>query len=420
MAGSEHKPVSPMGGVKAFSCPNCGGQVTLRAPGQTLSAACEHCTAVIDLSDENLRILQKANDKMTRKPVIPIGRRGTLEGIEWEVVGFMVRKVVGFPYFWEEYLLFNPWYGFRWLVNNYGHWGFVTPLMDLPDYQPNSKQAIYDDLKYKMFARGGAEVSFVLGEFYWKVKRGDKVQTADLVNPPYMLSYEKDDHGSTWSQGVYLEPKAIQEAFKVKKMPFRRRVGANQPNKAKENWKAVRPVFLIVLALTIGLQIFFYSSAKNEEALSASTILTKSNPGWVSQPFTLNGEKANVKVMFGAPSMGNSWIYLDGYLHNKTENKNYGFTNEWEYYYGTDSDGKWTEGSRRASQVLNNIPGGEYELVLESQLGSETQTVDIKVNRDVPFLSNFWMILVAISVMPLYLFVTSRIFEKTRWEEADT
>lgn len=409
-----------MGGVKAFSCPNCGGQVTLRAPGQTLSAACEHCTTVIDLSDENLRILQKANDKMTRKPVIPIGRRGVMEGIEWEVVGFMVRKVVGFPYFWEEYLLFNPWYGFRWLVNNYGHWGFVTPLMDLPDYQPNSKQAKYDDLKYKMFARGGAEVAFVLGEFYWKVKRGDQAMTADLVNPPYMLSYEKDDHGSTWSQGVYLEPKVVQEAFKVPKMPFRKRVGANQPNKAKENWKAVRPVFFIVLALAIALQVVFYNSAKNEEALTTSTILSKSNPGWVSKPFTLSGEKANVKVIFAAPAMGNSWIYLDGYLHNKTENKNYGFTKEWEYYYGTDSDGSWSEGSRRASQVLNNIPGGEYELVLESQLGSEAQTLDIKVKRDVPFLSNFWIILLAISAMPLYLFITSRVFEKTRWEESDT
>jgi predicted RNA-binding Zn-ribbon protein involved in translation (DUF1610 family) len=420
MAGNEHKPVSPMGGVKAFSCPNCGGQVTLRAPGQTLAAACEHCSAVIDLSDENLRILQKASDKMDYKPVIPIGRRGKLEGVEWEIVGFMVRKVVGFPYFWEEYLLFNPWYGFKWLVNNYGHWGFVTPLMDLPDYQPSSKKAQYDDIKYKMFARGGAEVTFVLGEFYWKVKRGDKVQTADLVNPPYMLSYEKDNHGSTWSKGVYIEPKVVQEAFKLDKMPFRRRVGANQPNKASQNWKAVRPVFFLALAILIGLQVFFTNKASNEQVMAEATVLTREQPGWVSKPFTLKGNNGNVEVRFQAPSLGNSWVYLDGYLHNKAENKNYGFTKEWEYYSGRDSDGSWTEGSRSASQILNNIPGGEYEMVLESQLGATLQKVNVSVKRDVPFLANFWLILIAISVMPLYLFITSRVFEKSRWEDADT
>jgi hypothetical protein len=408
-----------MGGVKAFSCPSCGGQVTLLAPGQTLSAACQHCTAVIDLSDENLRILQKAAGMINRKPVIPIGKRGKLFGYEWEVVGFMVRKVVGFDYMWEEYLLFNPWHGFRWLVNNYGHWGFVTPLMELPDYQPNTREAHYQKRDYRLFARGGAEVSLVLGEFYWKVKRGDTVMTADLVNPPYMLSYEKDEAGSTWSQGVYLEPRIVQEAFKLEKMPFRRRIGANQPNKAKENWKAIRPVFFIALALLIVFQVFFSSTASNQRAFSASAVLTKTQPEWVSEPFTLKEGNANVEVVFRAPALGNSWIYLDGYLHNKTLNKNFGFSKEWEYYYGSDSDGSWTEGSKGASQILNRIPGGEYELVLESQLGSDSQNIDIVLNRDVPFFSNFFLVLIAICVMPIFILVKSYMFEKTRWEDAD-
>ncbi|HHG83411.1 MAG TPA: DUF4178 domain-containing protein, partial [Bacteroidetes bacterium] len=264
MAGHEHKPTSPMGGVKAFSCPNCGGQVTLRAPGQTLAAACSHCSSVIDLSNENLRILQKAQDKITREPVIPIGTRGKMEGIEWEVIGFIERKVAGYEYFWEEYLLFNPWYGFRWLLNNHGHWGYASPMMDSPQYADGGNTAKYAGRKYKKFSRGGAQVNFVLGEFYWKVKRGDTVSTIDLVAPPYMLSYEKDQHGHNWTHTAYIEPEIVQKAFQIEKMPFRRRIGANQPNKAKESWKQVRLIYFAVLAIVIAMQVFFSARAEDK------------------------------------------------------------------------------------------------------------------------------------------------------------
>ena len=32
----------------------------------------------------------------------------------------------GVRYFWQEYLLYNPMTGFRWLVESDGHWSYVT------------------------------------------------------------------------------------------------------------------------------------------------------------------------------------------------------------------------------------------------------------------------------------------------------
>ncbi|MEM6271193.1 MAG: DUF4178 domain-containing protein [Bacteroidota bacterium] len=420
MAGPAHKPVSPLGGVKAFSCPSCAGQVELRAPGQTLAASCRHCGSVIDLADENLKILQQARKKMDKKLVIPIGKRGELFGTEWEVIGFMVRKVVDYQYYWEEYLLFNPWQGFRWLINNYGHWTFGTPLMEYPDYKAANRTARFEGNKYNMFSRGGAQVRYVLGEFYWKVKNGDTVQTADLVSPPHMLSYEIDDHGSSWSHGLYLEPKVVQKAFDVEQMPPRRRIGANQPNRAKENWKVVRRVWIWLLLALVGMQIYFVTSAANQVVLKESIEFDEINKkSYVSSPFNLEGDLTNVEVDFRAPSLGNSWVYLDGYLHDRINNKNYGFTKEWEYYYGREGGETWSEGSRKAYRILNNVPAGEYELVLEAQTGKPKETVDIVVRRDVSIFSNFWAILIAISIMPLWYWFKSYSFEKIRWEEAD-
>lgn len=407
-----------MGGVKAFSCPNCGGQVGLRAPGQTLTAACKHCGSMIDLSNENLRLIQKVNDKMTRKPIIPIGARGTFEGQEWEVIGFLERKVRGYEYYWEEYLLFNPWYGFRWLINNYGHWGYASPLMDMPDYNGGT-HARYKGRRYKRFSRGGAVVKFALGEFYWKVMRGDQVNTIDLVAPPYMLSYEKDKHGQNWTHAAYIEPELVQEAFKLKKMPAKRRIGANQPNTAKQNFKRVLPIFLIALAAVIGLQVFFTGNAKNQNVAEGNHIFMFEKMSHVSTPFKMENGTRNTEIRFHSPNLRQNWIYLEGYLHNKTTNKNFGFSTEWEYYSGMDSDGSWTEGSQRQSVFLNQIPAGEYELVLDAKLGGSLEKVAYYINRDVPFFANFFLILIAISIFPLFLWFRAYTFEKARWEEAD-
>ena len=42
----------------------------------------------------------------------------------------MVRSVEfeGVRYYWQEYLLYNPAVGFRWLVESDGHWSYVSAV----------------------------------------------------------------------------------------------------------------------------------------------------------------------------------------------------------------------------------------------------------------------------------------------------
>lgn len=120
--------------TQAFNCPACGGQLQLRAPGRSLSIACQHCGAVLDAKDERHKLLSKHAQALTAKPSIPLGRRGTIRGEELEVVGYMRRRVnyYGVFYEWAEYLLHNPYKGFRWLVESNGHWTFLKPLESGP------------------------------------------------------------------------------------------------------------------------------------------------------------------------------------------------------------------------------------------------------------------------------------------------
>ncbi len=115
----------------SFSCPNCAAPVNVRVAGLTMSAVCGSCGTIIDTSDERRQILERVAEKLQGiEPLIPIGKRGTFRGKEYEVIGFVVRRD-NFAS-WSEYLLFNPWRGFDWLVTYNGHWSFVERLLETP------------------------------------------------------------------------------------------------------------------------------------------------------------------------------------------------------------------------------------------------------------------------------------------------
>lgn len=411
-------PVTPMGGVKAFDCRNCGGQIELRAPGQSLTAACSHCGSVTDLMDENLRIIQKAKKKITHDPVIPLGTRGKLRGHTWEVIGMMVRQARGYQYFWEEYLLYNPWQGFRWLSNNYGHWSWITPVTDLPDWKQNDRYARLDGTSYQKFTHGYADVHFVLGEFYWQVRRGDAAGTVDFIKPPYMLSYEAEDGSVNWSLCEYIEPEAVKEAFGLdRQMPPKLRVAANQPNRARNSFRALLPVAGMLLAALIALQLLFSSTAKNALVWD-ETFLVKSDTLLVSPPIALEGSTGNVEVQLKT-GLSNNWMEMSAYLHNPETGRDYAFKLNADYYHGVDGGESWSEGSSNDRVVLNGIPGGNYEMVMAIYSSVNYPSFSVEVRRDVPFYSNFLFVFVLLLLYPVYLFIQGLQFEKMRWQEAE-
>ncbi len=79
--------------VRAVNCPSCGAAIVLRGLAWTRTVACASCGAVLDASDPNLAILQRARERMTVEPLIPLGTRGQWRGAPYEVIGFQQRTI---------------------------------------------------------------------------------------------------------------------------------------------------------------------------------------------------------------------------------------------------------------------------------------------------------------------------------------
>ncbi|HEY2249883.1 MAG TPA: DUF4178 domain-containing protein [Planctomycetaceae bacterium] len=236
------------------NCPNCGGPLTLHVPDQSQRVSCPNCVSLLDCHEGKLQYLTTLNLGKV-KPVIPLGSEGTLRGTAYTVIGFMRRSVTeeGTDYFWSEYLLYNPRQGFRWLVHADGHWNFVEPVSP-GDVQCSPRVARVAGRKFKIFQSGEASVRYVLGEFYWKVAVGERVNATDFIAPPEMLSIETSLAGPPlegeavedaahaasgmlnphadevqYSLATYVPCQVIERAFGLKGLKYGWKVAPNQP-----------------------------------------------------------------------------------------------------------------------------------------------------------------------------------------------
>jgi hypothetical protein len=344
----------------------------------------------------------------------------------------MVREDVASGFSWDEYLLFNPYYGYRWLTHTKGHFNFVTPIKKKPQtsqsYKFNSPEcAILDDLNYRLYYRGQASVLFVLGEFYWRVKANSAVAMEDYICPPKMLSSEADEKEINWSVSEYVEPAVIREAFKsddpsLKRLPLG--IAPNQPNKAASAWKTMKWLWMMFLVICTGIEIVHVAGSASKELLDFNyTYVPNTKSADITTPvFTAFKEKANLSLSFKT-QVDNSWYYVSGELVNNKTGETYPFERSIEYYHGYDSDGSWSEGSLESQLLFSGIPGGQYYLNLDMESGSfkdsNPRTLLLTVRRDVPTYVNYFLSLFFLSVLPCMYWWSSRSFEVARWSDSD-
>jgi hypothetical protein len=380
--------------------------------------ACPSCRSLLDTSRADIRLIKKHQLEMA-KLRIPLGTRGNLRGQLFEVVGAMQRSVSG--YRWEEYLLFNPYLGFRWLVFDAGHWNFGTMLKENPP-PPLTGTVQYRDKRFARFQSGKPTVEWVVGEFYWRVTVGERVESSDYIAPPYMLSLEKADNEYTWTQLEYLEPSEVEAAFRVHS-PTRHTVAPNQPNPAAAAIKKAVPIALATLALAIGIQVFTAIRAHSSSVTVGTYSFERDKGEHVYGPFTFDAPFSLNEIEASA-GLSNSWVELDCTLVNTATGETHEFTNAFSYYYGRDSDGDWTEGGRKDTSLLTSIPAGTYNLVVEGASGDDhdqriPQNVFLSLTHDVVPWRNFWLAVLAIVAYPLYLVFSKYTFERQRWSESD-
>ena len=412
--------------MQGFNCGNCGAAVELRALAHTREVACTSCGAVIDARDRNVIILQAAAARQSITPLIPLGTRGTWHGEPYDVIGFQQRSigVERERYAWDEYVLFNPYHGFRYLTYYNGHWNDVTVVRERPSLQASGTRAEWrlgSDV-FQAFQHATARTDFVLGEFPWQVRVSETVATDDFIAPPLMLSSEGTENERTWSLGRYTPPETIWKAFALPASPPEPLgVFANQPNpRAGQIWKMVL-IFAALAPVLVVMGLGRFLTADREAVFGNGYTF---HPGatdssFVTAPFTLRDE-GTVEIGLAA-TVRNSWLGFDLALVNIDTGDAFNVTDEISFYQGVDSGESWTEGSTTSSTLLRSVPAGQYYLRVEPEgpVNGPAVPFALRVRRDVPSLLPYLLALLLLGIPPVVTLLRYSSFEGRRNQEGD-
>jgi ribosomal protein L37AE/L43A len=413
--------------ARVFRCPSCGSPMAARSK-EILAVGCASCGAVVDAADESYRILSKSLGMRDEKysPRLPLGSKGRLEGKPVEVIGFLVKRCVvdGLAYNWSEYLLAAELGTYRWLTEYNGHWNVVDVLSKPPAGGIIEVDSVrHGGQVFKHFSTTqAAEVIQVAGEFTWRVRRGETNRVVDYVAPPLMLSSESTGNDLTWSQGSYVEPQVIAEAFGLKAdLPKPTAVFANQPNAWSETNRRIWSLFwkLALAAILVQAFFIFVSSGKlllrqdfTFEPLRGEEVQTRE--------FEITGQPRKIAVR-NQTSLDNNWIGLDMMLVNKVTGAAWPAARELSFYSGYD-DGHWTEGSREDEVVFLNIPAGTYYLTLDPDVAPDKPVAvrdQLEVHTAGAGWSNFVLVMIFLIIFPIFTSTRHAAFEARRWAESD-
>ncbi|MBI3775214.1 MAG: DUF4178 domain-containing protein [Gammaproteobacteria bacterium] len=410
------------GKPKLFDCPACGGSIKLNAVGHSIRAICIHCGSLIDTSNEHLRLIQRMHEKL-RPSVLQLGTYGTLQGKRWQVIGWIEKQDSASRVSWDEYLLFNPFYGFRFLVEAQGHWTLLEVVKSKVSAPAGQVHVQFSERTYDLYQEGRTEVTYVAGEFYWEVARGDASMVRDYIAPPFLLSVERSDGEINVAHGEYLEPSLVAATFGLgDRMPDADDVAPNQPSPYKASWRVIRNTAALFIFCAVMIQFGAISLADNETVLSKdiSFSASEADKSVVIPGLKFSDQLADV-VVETTGLLDNQWMEIDFELVNDKTEQRYKFRNAMEYYSGRDGLDYWSEGSNHSDAVLSTVSGGDYTLVADTDTGPPKATVawSLRIRRDVALWANFWTVLLLGGLIPLYVLIRHHGFEKKRWSQSD-
>jgi ribosomal protein S27AE len=208
---------------QAPACPNCGAPLAITL-STSQSVVCGQCKSVVDLSRGIGPDMAHYAQENRYEPEIPIGATGMLPTsrgatpLPWTVVGYMERLELGDDVeAWREYLLYNRNEGFAFLVDTNEEWSLVRTLTGAP--RVAGDRAHWAGRDYARRWTYDSVVTYVLGEFYWRVEANQRTHHQDFEasagGARALLSLERTAAESLWSAGETLPAELVAQAFRL-------------------------------------------------------------------------------------------------------------------------------------------------------------------------------------------------------------
>jgi hypothetical protein len=462
-------------------CPKCKAQVPCYDPASSRYFGCFQCrtffAAQLTPGSES-RVVTGFKRELPPGPSLPLGATGTLGGYHCRLTGYQVRgEKNDRTAEWREYQLrpAEPIVGDDpidfplQLVEYQGHWLLVRRARSFPatkgnhSFQGKEWTSPSTGDTYRLWHRYEPVIRDAQGEFDWNILEDERLKIQEFTCPPYLLSSEQlPKSTSSWYLAEHLEPNQVATAFGLNEntLPSREGTGAAQPNPhdlaPAARLFGVAAFVLVLLTCWLALtrpstttaETFTIPAAPAATEAASSLFLapagdtlggSAATPGagapttaaapaagagysqmLVSKTLVLTYPSA-VDITFTALDLTNHWVEITANLVNEETGRGYEVTRSLEYYEGVEDGERWSEGNRSADVVISGLPPGRYHLNIypSPEAGTSDTLLQVQLEQHSGFASNFMLILLLMSAVPVWHWARRSAFESGRWENSN-
>jgi hypothetical protein len=415
---------------KQVTCTSCNTTIEVKTFPYAQSCSCPGCGTRFAFKGVGTGFKTLKKDKENDNAAsIPLGEKGTIKGIDYEVIGYALKEEDNAEAArWKEYVLYNRAEGYAFLSEYAGSWLYARERGNSPVIGSNRPDSIYyKGEEYDVYNRYSIRIIDTAGEFPYDIFDDERrIASAEYIAPPYMWIFEKsNDEGINWFIAEHQNRKELEKQFPNAAIPPQTERGVLDPRGRINLPILIKTTLAGMLFLT--LVHFFIGAAQQQRTVFSGDLQLKDSTAtstFVSPKFTLTKWRSNLAFDLSSP-VENNWIDMEATLVNATNGQEYGLQQTVEYYHGYEDGESWSEGSNNETAYLSSIPAGDYFLRIEASRDttngdwSSVKDLDVIVKNDVPMHRNLFIFLGLLLVWPIVAYIWYFINERRRWKNSE-
>ena len=425
--------------LKSIDCTACGAGLDVLGGGRVTVHICPYCGTELDALD-SYRALRRFNDVERPETPFPIGITGRLYGVDFTVIGILQYREYwqGEAYTWLDHQLYSPTHGYAWLTIEDGHLIFARRYrggggwmserqVETSDYPP---EVSIGGERFRYYETSTSTITYAEGEFTWAPQRDERTTEVTAISDGAGMGFAQTGTERETYRMTYITPEEAEAAFGVKTGLVPRGVHALQPLQKGPNHGFLTKAGLAFAALS--LMIAGILSARPGETILSNRLISFGQLP-MEIPFTIETPGRLTRIYLEGDTR-NSWAYFALELEDPEGEPLFEAGRTVEYYYGTDADGRWTEGTNRANLTFRPEVAGEYTLALSLEEGAHWGAVypqssaptgpvfrQLKMDIRSNLSSGRWMVVLAVvfGLIGSYPLFRKYWHEKRRWSGSD-
>ena len=401
-------------------CPNCDTVTKLDITFEVKNFVCPTCQTLFNANQNGQLVFggRKFNHEQAFVDGLNVGQKGMLKGIEYMVVAIIVKLAYG-SFYWAEYVLQDASGKFRYLSESDGHWIFLEQVPEEYEIATRPRFLTHDDIRMRLYDFTATKIVGAKGFFDFILPTQDLYMT-EYINPPYIVSIEKNGEETATFFGEHIGRKEVMKAFGMQTAPGKIGTGIVQPFFV--NLRNLSLVFCSVAVLIFVTHLLIYNNRTAQTVLDETfTISEQNNKEFVSRPFALDGGSAPLTVNVSS-DIDNSWLNVQVALVNEKTNEEVYANKDVEFYHGYEGGESWSEGGRSETLQLCGVTAGKYHLLVTPMWAPENNSnnyMQVRAVWNEPSMWNVWFPILTMAGIWIALFFLNSNYEKKRWSESD-